>query len=35
LVTPAAMPPGAPPQLEPVMTLDELLGELDEDRAER
>ena len=36
LVTPAALPPGAPPQApSPVMTLRQLLADLDESRADR
>ena len=35
LVTPAALPPGPPPQVPPIDTLDELLAELDADRSDR
>jgi antitoxin (DNA-binding transcriptional repressor) of toxin-antitoxin stability system len=35
LLTPAALPPGPPPETKPVMTLAELLAELDSDRADR
>ncbi len=35
LLTPAVLPPGPPPDSTPVAPLTELLGELDEDRAER
>lgn len=34
-VTPAAVPPGAPPPRKPVASLDELLSELADDRADR
>jgi len=34
-VTPARIPPGDPPPSHPVAPLDELLGELDADRADR
>lgn len=35
LVTPAVLPPGPPPEPGPVAPLDEILSELEEDRAER
>jgi antitoxin (DNA-binding transcriptional repressor) of toxin-antitoxin stability system len=35
LLTPAALPPGAPPETEPVASLQEILAELANDRAER
>jgi antitoxin (DNA-binding transcriptional repressor) of toxin-antitoxin stability system len=35
VVTPAALPPGAPPEAPGVAPLAEILGELDQDRAER
>lgn len=35
LVTPAVLPPGPPPESAPVAPLDEILSELEEDRAER
>jgi antitoxin (DNA-binding transcriptional repressor) of toxin-antitoxin stability system len=35
LVTPAPLPPGAPPESQGVAPLDKILGELDRDRAER
>jgi antitoxin (DNA-binding transcriptional repressor) of toxin-antitoxin stability system len=35
VVTPAPLPPGAPPETPGVAPLDEILGELDRDRAER
>lgn len=35
LVTPAALPPGPPPETRPVAPLAELLAELEADRAER
>lgn len=35
LVTPAVLPPGPPPESEPVTTLEHLLEELDHDRTER
>jgi len=35
LVTPAPLPPGAPPETPGVARLDEILGELDRDRADR
>lgn len=35
LITPAIHPPAAPPPAEPVASLDDVLGELDADRAER
>jgi antitoxin (DNA-binding transcriptional repressor) of toxin-antitoxin stability system len=35
LVTPAPLPPAAPPETRGVAPLDEILGELDADRADR
>lgn len=35
LVTPAALPPGPPPETKPVAPLAELLAELEADRADR
>ena len=35
VVTPAPLPPGAPPEAPAVAALDEILGGLDRDRAER
>jgi prevent-host-death family protein len=35
LATPPTSPQGAPPRPRPVMTLDELMNELDEDREDR
>jgi antitoxin (DNA-binding transcriptional repressor) of toxin-antitoxin stability system len=35
LVTPAPLPRGAPPEVQGVAPLDEILGELDRDRADR
>jgi hypothetical protein len=35
LVTPAALPPGPPPETRPVAPLAELLAELEADRADR
>jgi antitoxin (DNA-binding transcriptional repressor) of toxin-antitoxin stability system len=35
LITPAALPPGDLPPVQPVMTFEELMRELEEDRAER
>lgn len=35
VVTPAALPPGTPPETPGVAPLDKILGELDRDRAER
>ncbi|MDH3771783.1 MAG: prevent-host-death protein [Nitrospirota bacterium] len=35
LVTPAALPPGPPPETKPVAALDDVLAELDRARADR
>lgn len=35
LITPAALPPGPPPETVPVISLDELLADLDESRSDR